>query len=183
MTSLRNLILISALLAVTTPALAEDAHHPVVDPAATVFDPVFQPEMMGSGMMSPGMMGMMGMMKSMSAMMDPVHMEGRLAFLQTELKITDAQQSLWETFADVARKTTHDQQAIMQKMQMGMMSNQMPAHGNLLRQMDRHEQMMSLRLDQLRRMKAALAPLYEALDDAQKHTADDLLMPYGMGAM
>ena len=126
---------------------------------------------------------MMGMMKSMSHMMDPVHIEGRIAFLQTELKVTDAQRPLWKAYADVMRKASRGQNDMMEKMQMGMMSNQSPMPNDLLQQIDRHEQMLSARLDQLRQMKAALVPLYNTFDDAQKHTADELVMPHGMGSM
>jgi len=175
---LRNALLIGVMLTMTTPAMAEDAHHPTTDTPAPIGS--VQSGMMGPGMMSPEMMGMM---KSMSHMMDPVHIEGRIAFLQTELKITDAQQPLWKTYADVMHKASHSQKEMMEKMQMGMMSNQSPMPNDLLQQIDRHEQMMSARLDRLRRMKAALAPLYNAFDDAQKRTADELLMPHGMGSM
>jgi hypothetical protein len=41
---------------------------------------------------SSGGMPMMGMMRMMGSMAD--HVEGRIAFLKTELKITDAQQPL-----------------------------------------------------------------------------------------
>lgn len=178
MTLLRNALLIGVMLTMTTPAVAEDAHHPTTDAPAPTGN--IQPGMMGPGMMGPEMMGMM---KSMSHMMDPVHIEGRIAFLQTELKITDAQQPLWKAYADVMRKASHSQKDMMEKMQMGMMSNQSPMPNDLLQQIDRHEQMMSARLDRLRQMKAALLPLYNTFDDAQKNTADELLMPHGMGSM
>ena len=48
------------------------------------------------GMMGPG--GMMSMMMSMAG-----HVEGRIAFLKTELKITDAQTPQWNAFADALR--------------------------------------------------------------------------------
>ena len=49
------------------------------------------------------MMGADGMpdMRTMAAMAG--HVEGRLAFLKTELKITDAQLPLWDAVADVIR--------------------------------------------------------------------------------
>lgn len=56
------------------------------------------PEMMGPGMMmGPGTMPMIGMM-------DPArHVEGRLAFLRAELKITEAQTPQWNAFTDALR--------------------------------------------------------------------------------
>ena len=178
MTLLRNALLIGVMLTMTTPAMAEDAHHPTADTPAPTGN--IQPGMMGPGMMGPEMMGMM---KSMSQMMDPAHIEGRIAFLQTELKITDAQQPQWKTYADALRKGIHGQKEMMEKMQMGMMSSQSPMPNDLLQQIDRQEQMLSARLDSLRQMKAALVPLYSTFNDAQKRTADELLMPHGMGPM
>jgi hypothetical protein len=52
---------------------------------------------------------------AMMAMMQPRHIEGRIAFLKTELKITDAQSQQWNAFADALREnaramtTIHDQ--------------------------------------------------------------------------
>lgn len=46
------------------------------------------------GMQQNGMMPMMGMAD---------HVEGRIAFLKAELKITDAQLPQWNTFADALR--------------------------------------------------------------------------------
>ena len=51
-----------------------------------------------------GMMGMMRMMMGQDGMggmgMMAGHVEGRLAFLKTELKITDPQLPLWNAVAD-----------------------------------------------------------------------------------
>ena len=52
--------------------------------------------MMGERQM--GGMPMMGMMQMMMGSMAD-HVEGRIAFLKTELKITDAQQPLWNAAA------------------------------------------------------------------------------------
>jgi hypothetical protein len=69
-----------------------------------------RPGMMGSGAMVGGdmmdnMRRMMGVMSMMGASMRPgaEHIEGRLAFLKTELKITDAQAPQWNAFADAVR--------------------------------------------------------------------------------
>ncbi len=68
--------------------------------------------MMGHWMMGPnGMMGNRGMGRWMMGngqgaymcTMMTSHFEGRLAFLKTELKITDAQGSLWNAYASAAR--------------------------------------------------------------------------------
>ena len=62
--------------------------------------------MMGSmsAMHSMGMMHMMGMMgRGMDGMATIDRVEGRIAFLRAELKITDAQADAWNGFADALR--------------------------------------------------------------------------------
>ena len=62
---------------------------------------------MGGGAGGP-MMGMMGRGGMMSMMMGD-HIEGRIAFLKAELKITDVQMLQWNAFADnSARKRPTD---------------------------------------------------------------------------
>ena len=56
------------------------------------------------GKMMEGMMPMMPMMGMMRIMMAPEHVEGHIAFLRTEIQITDAQLPQWNAFADVLRK-------------------------------------------------------------------------------
>src|SRR5579863_786249 len=95
------------------PALAQqdqDQHHPgtAVGPAGTPPSGMAQ-GMPGGSMAGAGGMPMMGMMLMMMgqdgmggmAMMATAmteHVEGRLAFLKTELKITAAQLPLWNKF-------------------------------------------------------------------------------------
>ena len=88
--------------------------------------------MMGQGMMSQGMMGpemgrmmqrMMPMMRAMMAregmnlmdgpmgMMAPRRVEGRIAFLRTELAITEAQLPAWNGFADALRAQARSMEA------------------------------------------------------------------------
>src|SRR5579885_1399391 len=62
------------------------------------------PGMMGEGM-GGGMMSMMGGMMAGNPGMMAGHVEGRLAFLKTELKITEAQAPQWTKFADAMRAT------------------------------------------------------------------------------
>jgi len=194
-TMLRKMILISAFLAMAVPAVADEAHHsdstaPATPPAAASPMPAGQPgmmsgEMMGPGMMSGGMMGsgMMSMMGPMAQMMAPEHIEGRIAFLRTELRITEAQQPLWDAFADALRANARAMADMMTQMQGSMMPSQTATPDTLLQRIDLHERLLAARLEGLRRMKAALQPLYAALDDTQKRTADELLAPGPMGPM
>ena len=171
------LVLILALIAGS--ALAQqpqhDEHHPPAPPAAA------GPGMPG-GMAGAGDMPMMGMMRMMMgrdgmSMMGAMarHVEGRLAFLKTELKITDAQLPLWNAVADAMRANAKT----MGDMAGGMMGGSQTA--TLPDKLAMREKMITTHLEALRKFKAAVDPLYAALSDEQKKTADELLIgPMGM---
>src|SRR5215468_4875160 len=126
--------------------------------------------MQGPGMLggASGMMGMMGMMAG--------HVEGRLAFLKTELKITDAQLPFWNAVADAIRANA---KSMSEMMSGGMMGSSQTA--TLPEKLALREKMMTAHLEALRKFKAAVDPLYAALGDEQTKTADELLIgPMGM---
>jgi hypothetical protein len=114
--------------------------------------------------------GMMGQMMPIMGMAG--HVEGWLAFLRTELKITDAQLAVWDGFADAVRANA----AAMAKDHPAMM----PQDATLPARLAAHEQMMTMRLQSLQRFRGAVIPLYAALSDEQKKMADELLAPHGM---
>ena len=80
---------------------------------------------MQGGAMAGGMpmMGMMRMMMGQDGMggmaMMAGHVEGRLAFLKTELKITDAQLSVWNAVADAIRANAKSMTEMMSGAMMG----------------------------------------------------------------
>ena len=120
-------------------------------------------------MMHGGMMGMMGDMPLK-------HFEGRLAFLKTELKITPAQEPQWTKFVDVLRSTAKSAQAAKSPMMQGdMKASTAPER------LAQSEKTLTVRLETVRALKAAVNPLYAALSDEQKKAADELLMgPMGV---
>ncbi|MBR0714029.1 Spy/CpxP family protein refolding chaperone [Bradyrhizobium liaoningense] len=137
--------------------------------------------MMGGGMPMSDMMPMMGMMRpsgggdGMGGMETIDRVEGRIAFLRTELKITDAQQSAWNAFADALRtnaKTLGD-------MRSSMMSQRSPG---LVEKLTLQEKWLAARLEGTRAMKSALSTLAATFSDEQKKAADELLAP-NMGMM
>lgn len=172
-------LLVGALLSLTSPASAEEAHHPGSDPAGTqspVAAPNAQP---GMSMMSGGMMSMMS---GMGGMMAPQRIEGRIAFLRTELRITPAQEPAWDAFAATLRtdaQNMHD----MTKETRGMASGMKQSPVSMLARLERHETMLKAHLDHLQRIRTTLKPLYESLDDDQRRSADELIMPVAMGMM
>jgi len=170
--------LIIALALMAAPALAQqqehEQHHPAGTPAAeTTPSPEMPGAMGGAGSMPMRMMAGQDGMSGMPMMAG--HLEGRLAFLKTELKITDAQLPLWNAVADTMRASAKS---------MGGMSGAMMGSartGTLPEKLALREKMMTAHLESLRKFKMAVDPLYAAFSDEQKKSADELLIgPMGM---
>lgn len=136
-----------------------------------------------SMMQSMDMMQRMGMMGSgMGGMATIDRVEGRIAFLRTELKIADAQADAWNGFADALRANAKKLAAVRVAM-MPKPGDAQPA-STLAARLDQQEQWLAARLDGTKAMKSAFARLNEVLSDDQKKTADDLLTPHmGIGPM
>ncbi len=147
--------------------------------------------MMGGGMMEGGMAEMMPMMRNMvgahGGMMGMLgmedHVEGRIAFLKAELKITDAQMSTWNPFADALRANGRRMTEMQNLMMQGGMTGQGGAPASAPERLDRMETMMTGALEAVKATKSALMPLYAVLTDEQKKTADELLNSDRMGMM
>ncbi|MGY3616383.1 Spy/CpxP family protein refolding chaperone [Bradyrhizobium sp. USDA 10063] len=139
---------------------------------------------MGGGMMNMmgGRMPMMDMMQSMGMMrqggdgmggMETVdRVEGRIAFLRTELKITDAQASVWNGFAEALQTNAKT----LGEVRKSMMSQ--AGAPSLVDRLTQQEKWLAARLDGTRAIKAALAALVGVLSDEQKKSADELLAPH-----
>lgn len=141
---------------------------------------------MMSGMMSNmPMMNMMGMMRMMGpgmAGMETIdRVEGRIAFLRTELKITEAQSAVWDGFADALRTNAKKLGEVRGAMmaQPGAGQQQAPT---MAEQLDLQERWLLARLEGTRAIRSAFTKLYEALSDDQKNSAKDLMAPH-MGMM
>jgi len=105
------------------------------------------------------------------------HIEGRLAYIKAELKITEAQGSLWNAYATAARDNANR----MATHCTTMMSERGASTVSLPDRLDQHEQFMAAQLDVVRAMNKTLKPLYESLNDGQKKAADQLFWgPMGM---
>ena len=136
--------------------------------------------MMGHGMMSGdqsmmgghGMMGGMGMggPASMCGRMTS-HIEGRLAYLKAEINITPEQEALWNTYASAVR----DNAKAMGTRCTALMGDSGASEKSLPDRLDAQEQFVAARLDALRATNKVLKPLYQALSDAQKKLADQLI--------
>ncbi|HEV7264120.1 MAG TPA: Spy/CpxP family protein refolding chaperone [Falsiroseomonas sp.] len=182
------------------PGAASDPHHPEAPAAAPQPAPPQRGAptpgmagpgggMMGGGMMGGGMMsGDMGrmmhpMMQQMmqgrmaAAAMQPFRrIEGQLAYVRAELRITDAQAQPWNSFAAVVRTQA---ERLSQATQQAMTGTTEP--GPAPQQMERRIALLSAHLEAMRAVAAAATPLYAALSEEQRHTADELMAEHFRG--
>ncbi|WP_395688703.1 Spy/CpxP family protein refolding chaperone [Aestuariivirga sp.] len=113
------------------------------------------------------------------AMLDRI--DGRLAYMKTELKITDAQGAAWDELAEVIRNTAETHNAMMREMMKDVRSGDF-LKKPLPERLTLQQTHMEARLEQIKSVKAAVDKLYALLDDTQKKTADDIVLPsMGMG--
>ncbi len=97
--------------------------------------------------------------------------DGRIAFLRTELKITPAQEADWRQVAAAMRQNANalDQQITAMRQQ----------HRNMdaVQRLTVRSQFAKLRADNDARLLTALKPLYASLSPQQQQMANTLLMP------
>ena len=83
----------------------------------------------------------------------------------------------WNKLADAIRTSAKSMKDRMQ----AMMAGDKPA-GTLLEHLERREQLMTARLEEIKQVKGALKDLYASLTEEQKKEADNLVLPIlGMG--
>ena len=174
-TTILSAVAFAALVA-TSPTAAQ--------PAPQGQSPMMRPGSSGQmpQQMRGGMMEMMGHGSMMEMMGIADHVEGRIAFLKTELKITDGQMPQWTAFVDALRanatRMSEMRNTMMQGGMTGSASMSAPDH------LDRMEKMMTAMTEAVKTTKSALTPLYGVLTDEQKKVADQLIHgPMGMGRM
>ena len=129
------------------------------------------------------MMGMAGPGMGMGGMATIDRVEGRIAFLRAELKITEAQVTAWNGFADALRANAKNLGEVRGSMMAQPAAGQQQAP-TLAGRLDVQERWLLARLEGTRAIKAAFTPLYSTFSDDQKKAADELLGPHmGMGMM
>jgi hypothetical protein len=134
-----------------------------------------QPGSMGAGM-GRMMETMRPMMAARAGMGMPFeHVEGRIAYLKAELKITDAQSAPWDAFADTMRADA----TAMKTMRDDMMKDGMPT--TMPDRMAAQHKMMSARIGMLERSEASTKALYASLSEDQRKAFDQMMSgPMGM---
>ena len=137
---------------------------------------------MGHGGMSGGMGGMdhdkdqgaghRGMMQKMICGFAD-KLDGRLAFLKAELKLTEAQAAAWSTFETAWKAAAQSALAKCDAMNAHMDMD----HGDMgvLGKLSMMETHMVDHLEVVRAQKAAIEPLFKALTEDQKKTANETL--------
>ncbi|MGB3536630.1 MAG: Spy/CpxP family protein refolding chaperone [Mesorhizobium sp.] len=126
----------------------------------------------------PGVMGWWGRQDGVVERID-----GRLAYMKTELKITSEQAAAWDAFAAVVRTSVETHNDMMRstakKSDDGAIFDK-PLPERLASQITR----MEARLAQIKSVKVAADDLYAVLTNDQKAVADDVVLPLtglGMG--
>lgn len=132
--------------------------------------------MMNMMNMMGGKMGMGGTGSCMDGMDMANRVEGHIAFLRAELKITEAQAKQWDAFADALRSNAKRMKDRAGAKMMG------GGDKGVLSQLETQEKMLATRLDSVKALRGALVPLSETFSEEQRKTAEELLGPH-MGMM
>ncbi len=107
--------------------------------------------------------------------------DGRLAFLKTELKITENQSETWSSLAQTIRINSEAHNAMHREMMKEMHDGDFfdkPLPDRLVIR----ETQLEARLQQVKNVKEEVEKLYAVLDDDQKKSADEIMLPMmGMG--
>jgi protein CpxP len=104
------------------------------------------------------------------------HIDGRIAYLKAELKITPAQEPQFDKVAQAMRDNANDRQKSFQDMR--------AQHGkphNAVDALNTRIKMSQDRAQSDQRLLAAFKPLYDSLTPDQKKVADDLAAPHHFG--
>jgi protein CpxP len=98
------------------------------------------------------------------------HLEGRIAYLRAELKITDAQAPAFDKVAQAMRENSQALAGAMQKMR-----GNRDQPRSAVEHLEARAEFDKLRVQSSERFLAAFKPLYDSLSPDQKKSADELL--------
>ena len=96
--------------------------------------------------------------------------EGRIAFLKAEMQITDKQMADWNALADSLRS---GRQHLVDARKLLVMDDKT----NSADRIEHYERHLAERLEAVRSARTAFTRLYPTLNEAQKQTADTILLP------
>lgn len=129
------------------------------------------PQMAWSQTAAPQVQGQPAPGQPAQRQMRPSRIEGRIAFLRAELKITNAQAAAFDNVANVMRENDSARRAAFEARQ------QRGQQASLLDRLDQRQKGAESMAAATGKLKAAWAPLYASLSDDQKKTADELFAP------
>ena len=99
-------------------------------------------------------------------------LEGRIAFLRTELRITPAQAQAWEAFANTLRSGREHLDAARAALQEGTTA------ADPMARLESFENHLRARTEAIHMTRMAFNTLYGQLDDAQKRMATTTMLPF-----
>jgi hypothetical protein len=102
------------------------------------------------------------------------HIEGRIAYLKTELHIAPAQEEQWDKVAQAMRQDSTERRQAFEQMR-----QERTAPPDALRRLETTARLSAMRSQQTERFVAVFRPLYDGLSDSQKTAANDLFGPHG----
>lgn len=103
------------------------------------------------------------------------HMEGTLAFLKAELKISAPQSAAWDAFAVAFASARPDSHGGKKHKEGKHGESKDNDAGSLTDRMAHHEHMMEMHLSQMKKLHATIGALYATLGEHEKHLADELI--------
>jgi len=99
------------------------------------------------------------------------HVEGHIAFLKAELRITPAQEQLWISVADAMREDVKEMKDAEKQV-----AHQTQGHETTIEYLQNRVLFANLRAQGEERFLTALQPLYDNFSSQQKKCADELLV-------
>jgi len=169
----KTVVAVCSLLILSGPALADDDNS-----SSGWWGSWGMHRMMGRGGRGGGEDGCM-MGYGSGSRLDRI--DGRLAFLKTELKITDAQTGAWTSLAQTIRLNGETHNAMHLEMMKEMHDGDFfkkPLPERLVYK----ETHLESRLQQVKDVREDVEKLYAVLDEDQKKSADEIMLPMmGMG--
>ena len=122
-------------------------------------------------MMGMGGTGMMAQMRGRMAGRAIERVEGHIAFLKAEIKITPAQEKAWDDYSAALRANAKQLNELAAELAKA------PAAASPVDRIAQQEKTLAARLEIARRTKPALAALYATLAEEQKKTFGELSSP------
>jgi hypothetical protein len=103
--------------------------------------------------------------------------EARLAYVKTAIKITEAQQSLWDAYAALVRKNTQDMEQRFKTMHADDSAHANHLRPNAIERLERAQSFHAEAVTRINQLLAVEKPLYAALSPEQQKVADVVLSP------